>query len=1080
MNLTSRFIFVILSSLALCTASLHAQSRGAAEAFNEATLLFSAGKFQEAAEGYAALLTNYPTDGVVPNALIQLAYSYLYLGKYDEGLETLEKAFNDPAINPDLKRRARSVQAQILSQQAGTFAMDDPKREETYKKAIEAITEYIKEFPQADDIETLVYIRAINHLQIGNFKEAAADCELNIQRFPNTPMTPSVRNLLALVYATEGSQLLVEGKDKARGFELYGKAVEILTKIIDERADIALLNDALFQRGEIYFNWANFTEGAEREKLFDRAFDTYNSIIPLSEIIENQQAIIDSFPDRMRDLVLQRLDAQSLARARAQLERDNRRQLNILTALKSKPDPLPRAMLKIAEIYVQRQQYNEARTLLNHVADHLITDDERKSQLYFLTLTYAHQNQVQEAVSNYERFQSQFKGDPIAQSLSLTMGNMFLSLEQPDPEAAIPYFEAAIADYGDNPQIVALASVGKANALLALGQQEASVETFRTLLDSNPTPEVAAGALSGLANAYRMTQQLEEALKTYQEIIEKFPNSPQATEAAAWLAIIAQQKGENAQAIERIDAFLKDHPDHPLAPLALYTKGAAQLALNKTAEALATMQQVGEKFPDTPVAPFSYFIRAQTRMQEGNYEEVIAILEQFVEKYPDHDEKDPEQALVFNAFNLIAQNQINAGKSADAIATYKKFADRYPENPRGALLLYQAADFLRKAALSRGRYTALSDEPLSEDNPMTEKELWMSEMNDSIAISERVLNQFPESEHIPLVLANLLDIKRTFVAAGIQQPEEAEKYFQDLADAAPSPEQKSQILFTLSDFVSTSDKERAAKIMTEAYDPAITYSPSDLDRLATILIANGQLDEAAKIAEKLLADYPMPEDPATATLPTLQAQAYALFIKATLLEKKGETQAAGELFDELTQKYPWSPKVLEAQFGKAQGLKAAGNDTEALQILTGIIRSNIASAELRANAMFLFAQIYDDQAARETDPVKKDQALNNAIDNYIKISQFYAGVPLVAAEGLWKGSQLLELQAELAAAAAAAVPNNKNAREEKARLEKLREAKLNRARMFYNDLVKNFPTTSFAEKGKERLEALGPATPARR
>ena len=40
-----------------------------------------------------------------------------------------------------------------------------------------------------------------------------------------------------------------------------------------------------------------------------------------------------------------------------------------------------------------------------------------------------------------------------------------------------------------------------------------------------------------------------------------------------------------------------------------------------------------------------------------------------------------------------------------------------------------------------------------------------------------------------------------------------------------------------------------------------------------------------------------------------------------------------------------------------------------------------------------------------------NQRFEQAIDNFIKISDFYQGVPRVAAEGLWLGGQLLERQA---------------------------------------------------------------------
>ena len=69
--------------------------------------------------------------------------------------------------------------------------------------------------------------------------------------------------------------------------------------------------------------------------------------------------------------------------------------------------------------------------------------------------------------------------------------------------------------------------------------------------------------------------------------------------------------------------------------------------------------------------------------------------------------------------------------------------------------------------------------------------------------------------------------------------------------------------------------------------------------------------------------------------------------------------------------------------------------------------------------MLLFARINEDKGQYDS-----------AIDNYIKIARLYTGVPEAAAEGLWRGAQLLEKQANgqlpmpTPAPKKAAAPNN--------------------------------------------------------
>ena len=156
---------------------------------------------------------------------------------------------------------------------------------------------------------------------------------------------------------------------------------------------------------------------------------------------------------------------------------------------------------------------------------------------------------------------------------------------------------------------------------------------------------------------------------------------------------------------------------------------------------------------------------------------------------------------------------------------------------------------------------------------------------------------------------------------------------------------------------------------------------------------------------------------------------------------------AGTLFEKLKALYPWSPKVLEANYGIAASLREQGKGDEAIALLTQIIRAPNAPTDLRANAMLLGGFIQKDKGEREA-----------AIDYFIKISAFYEGVPEAAATGLWEGGQLLELQ----------VTELQASDPEKATKQK---AQIVRA---YKELTEKFPDSEFAPKAKERLSALGP------
>ena len=96
-----------------------------------------------------------------------------------------------------------------------------------------------------------------------------------------------------------------------------------------------------------------------------------------------------------------------------------------------------------------------------------------------------------------------------------------------------------------------------------------------------------------------------------------------------------------------------------------------------------------------------------------------------------------------------------------------------------------------------------------------------------------------------------------------------------------------------------------------------------------------------------------------------------------------------------------------------------------------------------------------EKAKTATDQQQKEEYLGAAIDYFIKIAQFYGGVPAAAAEGLWMGGQLLEQQANGSSDA------------------KFKGQQLGRAKTSYEQLIKDYPNSEFASKAQERLTALG-------
>jgi TolA-binding protein len=463
----------------------------------------------------------------------------------------------------------------------------------------------------------------------------------------------------------------------------------------------------------------------------------------------------------------------------------------------------------------------------------------------------------------------------------------------------------------------------------------------------------------------------------------------------------------------------------------MYSAAAAKLALGRNDEAIATMAEIAEKFPQSQPAPFTYFQRAQLAGAAQNSDEVIRLMSAFVEKYPDNDK-------VFFAFDSIGQTETNRGNIEAAVAAYQKFTEKYATAPKAPEAMLKIADLHRAAAEKLGRYGALTPE---------EQEKWKTALAASVTAGEKMAATYADSPQLGLGLRSLLTAKQMELAAGIVDAAAVEKYFEDLAASAPEGA-KSKILFARAAFINEKDPARALDEMNKAYDASLVYAPSDLDLYGLALLDNGKAPEAKAVFEKIATDYPNPagQEPAKAPPAIQEAQAISIFGLGRVAQEQGDVAGAGTLFEKLKSLYPWSPKVLEANYGIAASLREQGKTDEAITLLTQIIRAPNAPTELRANSMLLGGLIQKDKGQRDA-----------AIDYFIKISAFYEGVPVAAATGLWEGGQLLELQ----------VAELQTSDPEKAGKQKTQVLRA------YKELTEKFPDSEFAPKAQERLNALG-------
>jgi len=602
-------------------------------------------------------------------------------------------------------------------------------------------------------------------------------------------------------------------------------------------------------------------------------------------------------------------------------------------------------------------------------------------------MSYAAQNVADKAVKKYNEFKEKYKADPIAENLPLVMGAMYLTPKLKNPDKAIQYFSEGIEMYPKGKLLGAMV-LARAGAQIELKKYDEASKALQETLASNPPKSLAVDAEFYLGTIDTETGKLPDAVKVFKGVREKYPGTPQAEQAHFQIGqILSEIDPKNA--LPELQAFFTKFPKSPYTPAALYALGKAQTAINQSGEALNTFKKLETEYPKSEPAPFSYFDRAKIFSGQQKFDDCLTVMREFIKAYPD-------STALFDAYDFMAQILVSQGKGTDAIAAYDEFIAKRPKDQHGtpdALLKLSA--LWKGYTESQGPYLAIGEDKRAE---------WNKGIQKSIAAAEQLVTNFPESQQVAKALNTLMEVQRLQQQVKIKSEADVEKYFDDFAQKfADKPGTRAKILFTLAAFNYDKDKAKAVAEMTAAYKPDLKFAPEDLDLYGQALIESKKLDDAVKVYQKLDADYKITGDPKTSPREAQEAHAIVLAGLGKALQEKGDPaskEEGGKLFAELEKDFPWSPKMLEVNYGLAVSQHEKGQDDDAIQRIQEVIKAQKAPAELRAKSMLLLGKIHE-----------ANRRFSLAIDNYIKISVFYGGVPKIAAEGLWLGAQLLERQA---------------------------------------------------------------------
>ncbi len=943
--------------------------------------LSNEGKHGEAAAAYEDLVKKYAASPFVPEANFRAGYAHYNWGNYDAAVASFKKVLDDKKAAPELAELALSLTPQVLAAKAGKLPANDPNRVKALEEAVKQFDVYLAKYPASEEVESASYGKALALYQLGKYDEAAKVLRANMQKFAASPTMQDSQYLLALTLGTIANVAMQGAAPDAKAADAqYDEGERLLRDIITKRQNLALANDAQFQVGELLLARGGFI--AEKEKqavVMNRALDAYRAVLTKEYVLQAQQQRIEFFIKTRNDSAANPPLFQKYKRV---VEKEQEK----LAGFKDRADDTVTAKIKCGQIFSQLGKPDESRMVMTYIEQMgLATEPEQKKLvLYYIARSYAAQNLAAKAEEKYAAFQAAYKSDPLGQDLPLLMGAMYLSDDPKlkDPDKATKYFTEAGQLY-PNTKAASTAVLMQAQAMIQLKRYDEALKVLNETLAKNPAKDLAVDAEFYRATIFAETGKTAEAVAAYKKVRDTYPGTPQA-EQAHFQAAQLLSGTEAKAALGELQSFIAKFPKSPLLPTAIFTLGGAQNASGQKDAALATFKDLAAKFPQSAPAPYAYFERAKILNGSQKLDECLAVMREFIKGYGDN-------PALYQAYDFVAQIHTSQSKGAEAIATYEEYVEKHPKEPNAAEALLKLSTLWKAHTDAQGPYLAIEEAKRVE---------WRKGVEKSTAAAERVLTDFPDSPAVALALKNLLEVQRLQQTVKLKSEAEVEKYFEELAAKfAAKPGTKAKIIFTLAAFTFEKDKAKAVQQMASAYKPDLKFAPEDLDLYGLALIDGKKYDEAIAAYTKLKNDYPLS---ATGTGPrdVQEAQAIALAGWGKALQEKGDKTGGGAKFAELEKLYPWSPKMLEVNYGLAIDLHEKKQDDDAINRLREVIKAQKATAELRARSMLLLGKIHEANARYA-----------EAIDNYVKISVYYSAIKPIAAEGLWLGGQLLERQA---------------------------------------------------------------------
>lgn len=381
---------------------------------------------------------------------------------------------------------------------------------------------------------------------------------------------------------------------------------------------------------------------------------------------------------------------------------------------------------RLAVDHYQNRQYALAAPLFEKMAELAEVPEHRYRGLYFAAVAYEAQGRTREATDYYRQLLEQESGNPFIHQSEAGLGRLLARAQKLDE--ALPLLDKAVMSRSGpeirGPAAVeagmAAAKLGQpelSDKYLGLVLTTPGMEKYRPdaqyammaarfdRKDYKGVTEVfrrsaekAQGEQEALrlmlaAKSYMALDKNVEALELFREV-EKLmlPNNIHAFEAN-YLRLMCFYRIEGRHVPEQVDAFLdlyqKNRPRDPKIHTALLMKAETLMDAKKAQEAAKVYSEIDGSVLSPENRRGLFFKRACALLTAGDSQGAMQSFSEFIKNYPD-DPRIPE-ALIQRA-----QAHANGGDTAKAVADYDQIIARDTKEEYKIIAWLESADLARQ------------------------------------------------------------------------------------------------------------------------------------------------------------------------------------------------------------------------------------------------------------------------------------------------------------------------------------------------------------------------------------------------